>query len=148
MNRIVNLKSSVNKLWFVFGLLVVVVSGCTLQTQPQSSTDVNDYTGVLDVSFEDTLDPINQLALGILQLAGTPNAVATNQAILLLPMWEALQGPNLKSDAERMAVVLHIESILDENQISAIKSMELTTTDAYQWLEDQGNEKYDSHGNG
>lgn len=139
MNRNVKLKLSMRKMWFVLVLLFVVLSGCSQQAQMQPVADADVYTGALDVTYEDALDPTSQLALGILELAGTPDAVTADQSAVFLTLWQALQGTTVKGDAERNAVVSQIEGTLRETQVSAIQSMRLTNTGALMWLQAQGN---------
>ena len=87
-----NQKSYRYILWFAFTLLTAVVSGCSQQVAVQPFPDATIYSGALDVEYEDALDPAGQLALGIMQLTDTPNGVTADQATLLFPMWQVLQG--------------------------------------------------------
>jgi hypothetical protein len=88
------------------------------------------YTGALNVS--------NQLMLGMLRLEGTENAITSEQAKSLLPVLQSLQGPALKSDAERNAVVARVETQLTPAQLSAIASMHLTQDDLQARTGDNG----------
>lgn len=123
--------------WLAIILFILVVSGCQQKPDMMLSQDAHDYEGVMDVSYEDALDPAGQLALGILQLADTPNAVTADQATLLRSLWELSQKTALRSDAERLALVSAIEGALQKDQISVIQSLRLTNGDALNWLHSQ-----------
>jgi LysM repeat protein len=121
-------------------LLVMLASlalvGCE---HPVAASGANEagYTGALDVSYEGALDATSQLALGTVQLEGTPNAVTEAQARQLLPLWQALQSGVLQGTSERDAVIRQIEHTMSSAQIQAIVAMRLTDADAATWMESQ-----------
>jgi hypothetical protein len=94
----------------------------------------------LTTSYSGALNLPNQLMLGMLRLAGTANAITSEQATALLPMLQSLQSQTLKSDAERNAVFANIEAQLTTAQLSAIAGMHLTQDDLQTWLRDDGPE--------
>jgi hypothetical protein len=77
-------------------------------------------------TYQDALPADMQLALGTLELEGTPNAVTPAQAKTLLPLWQALRSNALQTDAETGAVLKQIESAMGAEQLSAIVAMQLT----------------------
>jgi hypothetical protein len=130
-----------SQLWTLAILLfALLVTGCSAQVSAESAegSDTAVYTGALDTAHEDALDPSSQLALGTLNLEGTADAVTETQAAALLPLWQVLQGDELRSDAERYATVRQIEATMTQAQVSAIAGMRLTQSDAQAWAQHQG----------
>ena len=71
---------------------LIALSACSsAPAAPAASTTTQDtYTSTaLDTSYEGALAVRNQLALGTLQLDGTPNAITADQAKTLLTLWQA-----------------------------------------------------------
>jgi hypothetical protein len=100
-------------------------------TQPPASTG-------LDSTYANALGVGRQLALGTLLLEGTENAVASEQAKGLLPLWQAIQGGSLQNQAEIDAVVTQIQAAMTAGQIVAIAQLQLTTEDLGTWMQEQG----------
>ena len=105
----------------------------------ENSVDREGYTSeVLVVSYERALPASSQLALGTFQLQGTENAVTPALAKSLLPLWQAIQGGTLQSDAETNAVLKQIEGAMTAEQLAAIAAMQLTFEDQGTWMQEQG----------
>lgn len=125
----------------LIALVVILAAGCS-----QGSTPVNSQTAPeevskstsLNVDYQNALEVRDQLALGTLNLEETPNAVTEDQAVTLLPLWQALQDNSLQSDDETAAVLKQIQTTMTEAQLSAIRAMALTADDAQTWAEDAG----------
>jgi hypothetical protein len=77
-----------------------------------------------------------QLALGILRLEDTPQAVDQAQAKALLPLWQAFQGNALQNQTEQNAVLKQIEGALAADQVKAIAAMHLTNDDMRKYMEE------------
>jgi hypothetical protein len=108
-------------------------------TPEAASAGRERYTSAeLDTSLEGALPASTQLALGIVQLDGTENAVTPEQAKALLPLWQVIQSGSLQSDAETNAVVMQIEGTLAAEQLSAIADMQLTFEDLGTWMKERG----------
>jgi hypothetical protein len=106
---------------------------------PVTTASRERYTSAeLDTSYEGALPASTQLALGIVQLDGTENAVTPEQAKVLLPLWQVIQSGSLQSDAETNAVVKQIEGTLEAEQLSAIADMRLTFEDMGAWMQERG----------
>jgi hypothetical protein len=98
-----------------------------------------DYvSAALPASHENALPAGTQLALGILRLEDTPQAVTPAQAKTLLPFWQAFQGSALQNQAEQNAVLKQIEGVLTAEQVKAIAAMQLTQDDIRKWMEENG----------
>ncbi|MGC9522810.1 MAG: hypothetical protein ACP5HG_13125 [Anaerolineae bacterium] len=76
------------------------------------------------------LRDVNRLALGTLALEETEDAVTSEQASELLPLWTLIQDGALQGEAEVQAVLSQIQSVMTEAQIMAIAEMELGQPDA------------------
>jgi hypothetical protein len=106
---------------------------------PEARANRERYTSAaLDTSYEGAVPASTQLALGVVQLDGTENAVTPEQAKALLPLWQVIQSGSLQSDAETNAVVKQIEATMTAEQISAIADMQLTFEDMGSWMREQG----------
>jgi hypothetical protein len=109
------------------------------ETPEAASAGREQYTiAELDTSYEGALPASTQLALGIVQLDGTENAVTPEQAKALLPLWQVIQSGSLQSDAETNAVVEQIEGSMTAEQLSAIAEMQLTFEDMGTWMQERG----------
>ena len=73
----------------------------------------------------------------MLLLAETDDAVTTDQAHTLLPLWQALQG-GVTATAEVDAVLKQIESAMTSEQLEAIAAMQLTQEGMGDWMQEQG----------
>jgi hypothetical protein len=137
-------------------LLALALTGCAGTTVPIASTGgspaapsggnsaaspaaATDYTSAaLPAAYENALPASTQLALGLLQLEGTPQAVTPAQAKTLLPLWQAFQGSALQNQTEQNAVLKQIEGSLTAEQVKAIAAMQLTNDDMRKWMEANG----------
>lgn len=110
-----------------------------IQTPLTPALEESTYTSqALTTSYSGALNVANQLMLGMLRLAGTANAIASEQAKVLLPMLQSLQGQTLKSDGEQNTVLAHVEAQLTTAQMETIAGMHLTQDDLQAWMQDNG----------
>lgn len=89
-------------------------------------------TGPLTDTYPDATSVRNQLALGIIRLERTPDAVTAEQAQALLPLWQgmrALTSSSTAATAEVAAVQSQIMAGLTPAQLSAIAALQLTNAD-------------------
>jgi len=119
-------------LGLVFILLAALLGGCgnTTSVPAAGATDSAAEEGALPDS--------SRLAMGILRLEGTANAVTPEQARALLPLWQALQSGALQNDTETAAVLKRIQGALSAEQLAAIAAMQLTAPRAGAGGEAQG----------
>ena len=115
------------------------LAGCK-QAEPAPSAEIEllDPFGEAALPGDAELDDTARLALGILSLEGSENAVTPEQAVTLLPLWTALQEGVAQTTAERGAVLGQIEGALTASQLSAIRALELTQEDGLAWLRERG----------
>ncbi len=128
---------------FVLLLLSLSLSACSGKSTPAPALNNSDsyLSPNLDTSYEGALAVRNQLSLGTLELAGTPNAITPEQAEVLLPLWQALlstQKSGSAAQAEVSALLEQIESSLQSEQLVAIRGMQLTQSDMQAWAAANG----------
>ncbi len=80
------------------------------------------------------LDDTGRLALGTLLLEETDNAVTSDQAARLLPLWRDLQEDAPTEDAELTEALSAIRQELTSDQLSAIEAMDLDGEDFAAWM--------------
>lgn len=95
-------------------------------------------SAALDASYEGALPASSQLSLGTLRLEEMVDAVTSEQAKALLPLWQAIQGGALQSNTEINAVMKQIEGTMTSEQLAAIAAMQLTAEDMRTWAQEQG----------
>jgi hypothetical protein len=126
---------------FVLVLVVGVLAGCSGgETASESADEGGGETyasASLDTSYDGALTASSQLVLGTLKLEETANAVTSEQAATLLPLWQALRG-GVTAQAEVDAVLKQIEGTMTQEQLATITAMQLTQEDLRAWMEEQG----------
>jgi hypothetical protein len=124
---------------YVFLILMTAVSvllvGCSKQepTPEVVAAPAGDAPGP-----RGELQGTTRLALAILKLEGTENALTPAQASELVPLWTIIQGGSLQGQAETDAVLRQIESKMTEPQRAAVDAMDLTFQDIGAWMQEQG----------
>jgi hypothetical protein len=82
-----------------------------------------------------------KLAIGTLKLEGTDNAVASDQAADLLPLWQVLNTLSSSDNAsqeEITAVIEQIQGTMTPEQLQAIDDMGLTGQDIFTAMQELG----------
>lgn len=132
------------KLWhigLVMALAATVLAGCGgEQATPAPADEGGGETyasDMLDTSYDGALNASSQLALGTIQLEETEQAVTSEQAASLLPLWQALQG-GVTAQAEVNAVLKQVEGTMAQEQLATIAAMQLTQEDLRAWMQEQG----------
>jgi hypothetical protein len=122
--------------------LALIVSACAANATPAPASGGDAYASPnLDSAYDEALPARNQLALGTLELDGTPNGVTPQQAATLLPLWQALlstQKSGAAAQAEVSALLAQVEGTLTPGQLAAINEMQLTQTDLQEWAAAHG----------
>lgn len=119
--------------WVLLLSLAVLAAACggapaPAPVTPQAAAPAAAASGLVD-DYDDALSIRNQLALGTLRLEGTTNAITTEQAARLLPLWQALKtlsASTTTATEEVTAVQDQISAALEPAQISAIAGLRLT----------------------
>ena len=84
---------------------------------------------VLSIEYSDAANLRSQLAYGTIKLADTPNAITSDQAKTLIPLWQAvvsLSGDTTTASEELTAVQDQITAALTAEQLQAIAAMQIT----------------------
>ena len=95
----------------------------------------------LTIEYADAANLRSQLALGIMNLDGTPNAVTSEQAKTLIPFWQAviaLSGDTNTATEELTAVQDQIVATLTSKQMQSIAAMQITNADLSVFYADYG----------
>ena len=116
-------------------LVLILVIGCS-QASPEGAPGIPMAGTGLSTEYSGALDVLSQLALGMLKLEETADAVTEAQAVELLPLWQTVQGSALKGVDETAVVQKQIEHSLTDSQLSAIRLMQLTEDDAQAWADE------------
>lgn len=122
----------------VLVISMLVLTGCQKEEGAQLEVPGDGDPAAWNRSGE--LDGMNALALGTLVLEDSDDAVAPEQAVVLLPLWEVLQSGGLKNQSESDAVLKQIEGNMTDAQMASIEEMALTREDMTTWMNDQGME--------
>lgn len=112
---------------------LTILSACSQESPQEDGTHISPPNTSLNTDYNGALDVTSQLALGILELDETSDAVTEEQAASLLPLWQTLMGSGLKGDDEKAVVLKQIERTLTEDQVAAIAALQLTEKDAEAW---------------
>ena len=129
-----------NKTVVFLGLIVALAltacGGDTSDPATPTSADVS-----LDEDYADALPVSSQLAIGTLMLEDTEGAVTVEQAGELLPnyqMLQALQSSGTAAEAELEVVLKQIQGAMTNEQMAAIKEMQLTADSMLELVQERG----------
>jgi len=113
-----------------FSLFTTLLIAAFVLTACGSSTNASSTTG--SASASDVMTPALQLAVGTLKLEGTDQAIDSQTAAKLLPLWQLLNGLSASSataQEEVSTVVDQIKATMTTEQVKAIEDMQLTQKD-------------------
>jgi len=113
-----------------FSLFTTLLVAALVLTACGSSTNASSTTG--SASASDVMTPALQLAVGTLKLEGTDQAIDSQTAAKLLPLWQLLNGLSASSataQEEVSTVVDQIKATMTTEQVKAIEDMQLTQKD-------------------
>jgi len=113
--------------------LTLTACGASDSTEVAATTQTDSATP--------TLSGPTLLVLGILKLDGTEQAVTTEQAKELLPLWQVyseLISSDTAAQAEIDALEKQIEETMTEEQLRAIHEMNLTSQDSFAVMQEMG----------
>lgn len=128
-------------------LYAVLMTACGGSTETDSS---NENTNQFDPSaFELPLS--STLAIGTIKLDETDQAVTSDQAVDLLPLWQVLNSLNSSDRAapeEILAILEQIQETMTAEQLATIDEMELTREDVFNTMRDIGGDYGSGEGRG
>lgn len=123
------MKKSIFRIALFTLLITSLMYACapTVEATPTSLASV-----YLSSEYTDAANVRSQLAYGTIKLADTPNAITTEQAKSLIPLWQAvisLSGDDTTVSEELTAVQDQITAMLNETQLQAIAEMQITNAE-------------------
>jgi hypothetical protein len=113
-------------------LAIVLALSLALVACGGSATSPGGASGAATSEPNTPLARTSQLAVGLIKLEGTANAVTTSQAATLLPLWQAyasLLSTSTSAQAEYEGLQNQIEAAMTADQLKAIDAMKLTQGD-------------------
>lgn len=127
----------------LFSLIVALaLTACGTTAAPSVVPNSETYTSPnLDATYENALAPRLQLTLGSLKLAETNTPITSEQAAVMLPLWQALLNMTRtgnSAQAEVNALLVQIEALFTADQLAAIREMKLTSADIQTWASANG----------
>jgi len=135
---------------FLVILLTLIMSACTSGVANAPQDDISALAedalaltteDFLSTEYENAASLRNQLALGIMALEGTAQAVLAEQAVDLLPLWQAmavLEQSQNSAQVEVEALQTQLVESLSTEQLQAIADMRLTNDDLAAFYSEQG----------
>ena len=111
--------------------LTLILTACGSAQTPQAGPANQDRT----------LPPVTQLIIGTFKLEGTAQAVTTEQAKELIPMWQVYKGllaSDTAAQEEKDGLVEQIQETMTKEQTQAITAMNLTQRDVFTLMEEKG----------
>jgi len=115
-------------------LTITACSGNTSNTQQLNPGQNNNGT-------QAELSLASKLVIGSFKLEGTKNAVTSEQAAELLPLWQVytqLSTSDTAAQEEVTALTEQIQETMTDDQIKAIDAMNLTPQDIFAVMQEQG----------
>lgn len=125
------------KIIFLTLILTLLLTACGGSTETASSANT-------DTQFDPNsreLPLSTQLAIGTLKLEDTDQAVASDQAAELLPLWQVLNSLTSSDSAapeEISAITEQIQETMTPEQLQAIENMGITGQDIFATMQELG----------
>jgi len=136
----------------IFTVLILALTACSGGTSNAQQSSPNQSTNAAPAE----LPLASKLVIGSFKLEGTDNAITTEQAAQLLPLWqvyEQLSSSDTAAQEEVTALAEQIQETMTSDQMTAINAMNLTPQDIFTVMQEQGiqfggNRQQSSQGNG
>jgi hypothetical protein len=116
----------------LFVIIASLLFACAPAAETTPAAPTSSAGEYLTTEYTDAANLRSQLAFGIMQLDGTPNAVTPEQAKTLIPLWQAviaLSGNTTTASEELTAVQDQIVTTLIPEQLQSIAAMQITNAD-------------------
>ena len=129
------------KLLILIFITTMLLSACSNSDTADTASGDSYTSSNLPVDYEGALPVRNQLALGTLMLIGSDQAPSPEQAQELIVLWQALRSTQNSSGVaqeEISALLDQIEGNLTQDQLDAIRDMQLTNSDMQTWAAENG----------
>lgn len=129
-------------------LLALIMSACSAgeNTAADAAAQTEDILvpiseEILTIDYENAASLRNQLALGVLALNETSQALTAEQAVELLPLWQAmslLEQDQNSAQVEIEALQTQLIKSMTIEQLQAIADLSLTNDDLAEYYAEQG----------
>ena len=122
------MKKSIFRIALFTLIAVSLVYACAPKVEVET-VPTSLVSTVLSIEYSDAANLRSQLAYGTIKLADTPNAITSDQAKTLIPLWQAvvsLSGDTTTASEELTAVQDQITAALTAEQLQAIAAMQIT----------------------
>ncbi len=126
-------------------LALLLITGCGGQeeavAEAAGSGGLDYESEYLDTDYENAMPVMTQLTLGTLMLEDSEHPITPEQAVELIPLWQALrslQESGTSSQAEYKAVLGQIEENMTTEQMKAIAAMEIQREDLMTAMQQAG----------
>jgi hypothetical protein len=123
----------ISTFFIVLSLFALTISACAPAAPAASAAaPTSAAAATLDITFPDAANLRSQLAYGLIKLGGSSNAITSEQAKTLIPLWQAmltLSGDETTASEELTAVQDQITQTLTPTQIQAIGAMKITNAE-------------------
>jgi len=123
----------ISTFFIVLSLFVLTISACAPAAPAASAAaPISTAAATIDIAFPDAANLRSQLAYGLIKLGGSSNAITSEQAKTLIPLWQAmltLSGDETTASEELTAVQDQITQTLTPAQIQAIGAMKITNAE-------------------
>ncbi len=133
-------------------LILAACSSLNLPGLTQSASAQSNQTGAQNAFSDPSKMPLEQkLAVGILKLEGTNQAVTAKEANDMLPLWQAYKALSTDTNTtpeEVTALEKQIEDTLTPEQVKAIQDLTLTSADIQALAKQEGIQFSFGNGNG
>ena len=118
------------RVWILLASVALGMSACSATT-----------ASPVGVAGSGKMEPMAELAVGILKLDGTAQAVTKEQAVELLPLWQVYQEISMSDTAARAEIDGLVEQIklsMSEAQWQSISDMKLTQENVMEIMRERG----------
>jgi hypothetical protein len=127
------------RILYLLGVFLLIPALAACGGNKSASTGTN--TDRLNTNYENALSVETQLVLGTLKLEGTAQAVDSEMAAQLLPLYtllEQMSSSGTAAQEEIDAVLDQIQGTMTPDQIHAIAAMKLTQTELMDYMRSSG----------
>ncbi len=108
--------------------LLLILAACSASPIPNTGSSAGKSSQAQS-PFNLANQPVeNKLAIGILKMEGTPQAITAQQASSMLPLWQAVKSlstSNNTTAAEMQALYKQIEAVMTPAQVQAVQNLNM-----------------------
>jgi uncharacterized membrane protein YgcG len=124
-------------------LLAACGTAVSISSQPVANAQGTPMAsnGTPGAFGQETLSASQQVLVGTFKLEGTDQAVTSEQAAELLPLWQTLKvlyESDAAANQEIEALLTQIQETMTSKQMQAISAMNLTRADMFAIMQEQG----------